>query len=192
MRARVLVRAVASLLIACSGAADTVEAPLAGAERVFVEAALAKLDSDELALVRSSDLERIIMGNSPDVISTVGGLAEQGVPLVFDPGAYAKAHAADAAEVAVALDRLEVTPALTRRQAVQLDMALKLSAEGRQYSFTKVDVFSGSHLLVWDTDLKTRSGESIVLLVQPTVIESERELTEILARRTAGTRPTNP
>jgi hypothetical protein len=69
---------------------------------------------------------------------------------------------------------------------------LKLSAEGSQYSFTKADVFSGPHLLVWDTNLKTRSGESIVLLVQPTVIESERELTEILARRTAGTTPSKP
>jgi len=192
MKAPVLARAMAGLLIACSSSIDSAEAPAAGAERVFVEAALARLDERELALVRSLDMDRVLRGNSLHLISTLGGIAEQGVPLVIDRGAYAEAPAAASGEAEIALDRFEVTPAITSGQGVRLDMKLELSAAGGQHSFTRADLFSGSQLLVWNTDLKTPSGESIVLLVQPLVIESERDLTAILMRRSAASPPANP
>jgi hypothetical protein len=193
MKAPVLARLLATLLISCSGSIDTAETSSAGAERVFVEAVLARFDSNELALVRTLGMDQIITGNSPGLISTMGGITDQGVPLVLDPGAYAKAHAADSAEATtVALERLEVTPAITSDHAVRLDMRLKVSADGSQHSFTKADLFSGSQLLVWDTELKTRSGESIVMLVQPTLIETEQDLKRILERRSARSAPANP
>ena len=192
MKAHVLAYVVAGLLSACSGSIDSAEAPSAGAARVFVEAALARLDDRELALVRSTDMDRVIMGNSLHVISTLAGIAEPGVPLVIDRSAYGKAHTADSAEAEVELDRFEVTPTIMSGQGVRLDMTLNVSADGSRHSFTKADVFSGTQLRVWNTDLKTPSGESIVLLVQPMVIESEQDLKAILTRRSAGTVPANP
>lgn len=64
-------------------------------------------------------------------------------------------------------------------------MTLDVSAEGRRHHFTKADTFAGSRLLVWDTNLRTSAGESIVLLVQPTLIASEQDLKTILQRRAA-------
>ena len=189
MKAPVLARWVAPLLIACSGSVDAADAPTAGSERVFVEAALARLDESELALVRSQDMDQVIMSNSPHLISTVGGLADTGVPLLFDPGAQAKARGADSADGDIALNQLEVTPSLTGSREVRLDMKLNVSAAGSEHSFTKADHFSASRLLVWDTELKTRSGESVVLLVQPTVIQSKKDLEKILLRRAASAPP---
>jgi len=71
-------------------------------------------------------------------------------------------------------------------------MKLNMDAEGSQHSFTKADRFSASQLTVWDTGLKTRSGESVVLLVQATFIESDKDLEQILTRRAASTAPANP
>ncbi|HWO14137.1 MAG TPA: hypothetical protein VNN80_31750 [Polyangiaceae bacterium] len=166
-------------------------APSAGAERVFVEGALARLDGSELARVRTLDMDRVITGNSPGVISTLGALADPGVPLVIDreggapASAGAPAPASNAAEDGVALTRFEVTPAITGDRAVRLDMKIDVSAEGSRHRFTKVELFAGSRLLVWDTDLKTPAGESIVMLVQPAVIESDQDLKAILERRSA-------
>jgi hypothetical protein len=192
MKTPVLAWVVAGLLGACSDSLDPAEAPSAGAERVFVEAALARLDDRELALVRSMDMDRVIMGNSLHVISTLGAIAELGVPLVIDRSGDGKAHTADSAQADVGLDRFEVTPAIMSGQGVRLDMKLNVSADGNQHSFTKADVFSGTQLRVWNTELKTPSGESIVLLVQPMVIENERDLKAILTRRSAGPVPATP
>lgn len=180
MKAPVSIRVLAPLLISCAGPVGSAEAPSAGAQRVFVEAVLAKFDSSELARVRTLDMDRVIAGNSPDLISTLGGLADQGTPLVLDRDAGPEP--ADAADFVV-LDRFEVTPALTSDHAVRLDMTLDVSTEGHSHRLTKADLFVASQMLVWDTDLKTASGESIVVLVQPTVIESERDLKAILERR---------
>lgn len=177
MKAPVSIRVLTALLVSCAGPAGSVDAPSADAPRVFVEAVLAKFDSSELALVRTLDIERVIAGNSPDLISTLGGLADQGTPLVLDRDAGPEPGNS------VALDRFEVTPALTSDRAVRLDMKLDVSTGGHSHRLTKADVFVPPQLLVWDTDLKTPSGESIVVLVQPTVIESERDLKAILERR---------
>ena len=187
-----LARLVALLLIACSGSIDAADAPAAAGERVFVEAVLARLDQSELALARSLDMDQVIMDNSPHVISTMGGLAERGASLRFDPGAQARANAADSADFDVALNQLEVTPLITGNREVRLDMKLNMDAEGSQHSFTKADRFSASQLKVWDTGLKTRSGESVVLLVQAMIIESDKDLEQILTRRAASTAPGNP
>lgn len=190
MKGPVLARWLAPLLIACSGSVDAADAPAAGSERIFIEAVLARLDESELALVRRQDMGQVIQGNSPHLISTLGGLAERGAPLLFHPGA--QAPAADSADVDVALNQLEVTPTITGSREVRLDLKLKVSAAGNEHSFTKVDRSSTSQLMVWDTSLKTRSGESIVLLVQPTVIQSQKELEQLLSRRAASTAPANP
>lgn len=192
MKAPVLARWLVPLLIACSGSVDAANAPVAGSERVFVEAVLARLDESELALVGRQDMDQIIQSNSPHLISTLGGLAESGTPLFFHPGAQAKAPAADSAGVDVALSQLVVTPTITGSGEVRLDLKLKVCAAGNEHSFTKVDRFSASQLRVWDTALKTRSGESIVLLVQPTIVQSQKDLEQILLRRAASTAPANP
>jgi hypothetical protein len=156
---------------------------------VFVEGVLARLDDEELARVRTLDMDQVLAGSSPGVVSTLGGLADPGVPLVIDREASVAAPAPGAAEAeaegSLALARFEVTPAITSDRAVRLDMTLDISATGGHHHFTKADTVAGSRLLVWDTDLKTSAGESIVMLVQPTLIESEQDLKTILQRRAA-------
>lgn len=187
MKSLVLARLLAPLLVACAGPVPPAEVPVTSAERVFVEGVLARLDGEELARVRTLDMDQVLAGNSPGVVSTLGGLADPGVPLVIDREASVAAPAPGAAEAegSLALARFEVTPAVTSDRAVRLDMTLDISAAGGHHRFTKADTVAGSRLLVWDTDLKTSAGESIVMLVQPTLIESEQDLKTILQRRAA-------
>ena len=177
------------MVSACSGSIDAPDAPRAPGERVFVEAVLADLDNRQLALARSLDMDRVFTTHSIHVISSLGGIAERGVPLVFDPTAQIEAKPMVATDADLALERFEVTPTFTGGSALSLDMKLEISAPGSQHRFSKTEHFSGAQLLVWDTTLKTRAGDSIVLLVQPTVIENEQDLRAILARRSAGAAP---
>lgn len=184
MTTRVLLWGMAALL-ACASPPAAGSAASPAAARLFIEAALLELDGAGLARARTSTLEQLSRESSGDVLSTLGGVAEHGVPLVFDPGALVQQRAA-ALDAAPALERFEVTPAPRRARSLALDMKLELSAAGTRHRFSRAERLTDARPLLWDTELETHPGERLVLLVQVTVIESDEDWRSVLERKRGG------